>query len=134
MQAVGSGVIVRSLEDVKRRGGYAENAGVWTSARYLLRDDAVGFSMTHTTFAAGQTLEMQYKNHLEANLIIEGEAEVTDLESGQTHRLVPGSMYALDKHDRHRLRALTDLRIVCVFSPALQGAETHDDDGSYPLL
>ena len=43
-------------------------------------------------------------------------------------------MYALDEHDRHRIDATTDMRIVCVFSPALAGPETHDEDGSYPLL
>ena len=41
-------------------------------------------------------------------------------------------MYALDRHDRHRIDADTDMRIVCVFSPALVGPETHDEDGSYP--
>ena len=43
-------------------------------------------------------------------------------------------MYTLDKHDRHELIATTDLRIVCVFTPALVGEETHDADGSYPVL
>ena len=50
------------------------------------------------------------------------------------YRLTPGTMYALDEHDRHRIDATMDMRIVCVFSPALAGPETHDEDGSYPLL
>ena len=77
---------------------------------------------------------MQYKNHVEANLIIEGEGDVTDLATGRVHRLKPGTMYALDRHDRHRIDATTDMRLVCVFSPALAGPETHDEDGSYPML
>jgi L-ectoine synthase len=40
----------------------------------------------------------------------------------------------LDKHDRHELEAITDMRLVCVFTPALLGPETHDEDGSYPVL
>jgi len=127
-------MIVRTLEDVKARGNYAEKPGVWTSTRYLLKEDEVGFTLTQTTFAAGQTLTMEYKNHVEANMIISGTAILTNESSGETFTLEAGSTYTLDKHDRHTLQAKTDLTIVCVFTPALTGKETHDADGSYPLL
>ena len=127
-------MIVRTIEDLKTLGSYRENPGVWSSARYLLRRDAMGFTLTQTTVAAGASQTMQYKNHVEANLIIEGEGDLTDLATGTVYRLMPGTMYALDQHDRHRIDATTDMRIVCVFSPALAGPETHDEDGSYPLL
>jgi L-ectoine synthase len=127
-------MIVRTVEDLKTLGSYREKPGVWSSARYLLRRDAMGFTLTQTTVAAGASQTMQYKNHVEANLIIEGEGDLTDLATGTVYRLMPGTMYALDEHDRHRIDATTDMRIVCVFSPALAGPETHDEDGSYPLL
>jgi L-ectoine synthase len=127
-------MIVRTLEDVKARGSYGEKPGVWTSARYLLRDDNVGFTLTQTSVAAGQSQKMEYKNHIEANMVTAGEGELTDLATGEVHVLSAGSMYTLDKHDRHRLRALSDMRIVCVFTPALVGTETHDQEGSYPIL
>lgn len=127
-------MIIRNLEDLKERGNYAEKPGYWTSARYLLREDNVGFTLTQTTVAAGQALILEYKNHIEANLIIEGEATLTDLDANKTYHLGPGSKYTLDKHDKHKLEAITDLRIVCVFTPALVGGETHDENGSYPLL
>lgn len=127
-------MIVRTLEELKATGRYGEKPGVWSSARYLLRDDGVGITLTETRVAAGADQVMEYKNHMEANLIIEGEAQVTDLATNETWPLGPGSMYTLDKHDRHRLQARTDLRIVCVFLPALVGGETHDEDGSYPVL
>ncbi len=127
-------MIVRSIADLKAQGRYAEKPGVWTSSRYLLRDDDVGFTLTQTTVAAGQTQLMEYKNHIEANLVIDGEGVVLDTATGTEHPLGPGTMYTLDKHDRHELRATTDMRIVCVFTPALVGGETHDDDGSYPIL
>jgi L-ectoine synthase len=127
-------MIVRTLDDLKAQGRYREKPGAWSSARYLLRDDGVGFTLTQTTVAAGTRQIMEYKNHIEANLIMEGEAIVTDCTSGESFRLAPGSMYTLDRHDRHELQALSDLRIVCVFSPALVGQETHDEDGSYPIL
>ena len=125
-------MIVRTLEDLEAQGSYREKPGVWSSARYLLRRDDMGFTLTSTTIAAGSSQIMQYKNHVEANLIIEGEGNLTDLATGAVHRLAPGTMYALDRHDRHRIDADTDMRIVCVFSPALVGPETHDEDGSYP--
>ena len=127
-------MIVRSLQELKASGRYQENPGVWTSSRYLLRDDAVGFTLTQTTIAAGQSQLMEYKNHIEANLVIDGEGEVRDESSGQVFQLVPGTLYTLDKNDRHRLIAHTDMRLVCVFTPALVGTESHDADGSYPIL
>ena len=127
-------MIVRNLNELKSSGRYAEKEGLWTSARYLLKDDAVGFTLTQTTLAAGQGLEMEYKNHIEANLIIEGEAILTDITTGEKYTLLPGSMYALNKHDRHHIQAVKDLRLVCVFTPALTGNETHDEEGSYPVL
>ena len=127
-------MIVRTVEDLKTHGSYREKPGVWSSARYLLRRDGMGLTLTEATVAAGSSQTMQYKNHVEANLIIEGEGDVTDLATGRVHRLKPGTMYALDRHDRHRIDATTDMRLVCVFSPALVGPETHDEDGSYPML
>lgn len=126
-------MIVRSIDDLKAQGRYAEKPGAWTSSRYLLKDDDVGFTLTQTTVAAGTTQVMEYKNHIEANLIIEGEGSVLDLATNERSSLAPGVMYTLDQHDRHELQADTDMRIVCVFTPALTGTETHDADGSYPL-
>mgnify|MGYP005703001473 CR=1 FL=1 len=127
-------MIVRHLDDLKRDGSYRENPGVWSSARYLLRRDGVGITLTETRVSAGSSQEMEYRNHVEANLVIEGRATLTDVTSGQTFQLEAGSMYTLDGHERHRLVAHTDLRIVCVFLPALVGPESHDEHGSYPLL
>jgi len=74
---------------------------------------------------------LHYKHHLETNYCISGEGEVEDLATGQVFPIRPGAVYALDKHDAHVVRARTDLRFVCVFTPALTGTETHQPDGSY---
>jgi L-ectoine synthase len=124
-------VIVRTLDDVVGTDRDVEGEG-WRSRRLLLRRDQLGFSLHDTTVAAGTELNLQYKHHLEACYCLEGEADLTNLATGQQYDLRPGSMYALDQHDRHTLRVQTDLRLVCVFNPALTGRETHDADGSFP--
>ena len=65
-------MIVRTLEDLKTQGSYREKPGVWSNARYLLRRDGMGFTLTSTAIAASASQTIQYKNHLEANLIIQG--------------------------------------------------------------
>jgi L-ectoine synthase len=62
--------------------------------------------------------------------VIEGEAEITVRDTGAVHRIGPGDAYA-PQHDRHTVRVLSAVRLVCVFSPALTGTETHNADGSY---
>lgn len=124
-------MIVRTLDEVAGSDRDVVGEG-WRSRRLLLRRDGMGFSLHDTTVAAGSELNLQYKHHLEACYCLDGEAELTDLASGEQHAIRPGTMYALDRHDRHTLRVRTDLHLVCVFNPALTGGETHDADGSFP--
>jgi len=125
-------VIVRTLDEVV--GSDRDVAGKgWRSRRLLLRREQLGFSFHDTTVAAGSELNLEYRHHLEACYCLEGEAELTDLASGERHPIRPGTVYALDQHDRHTLQVKTDLHLVCVFNPALTGDETHDADGSFPL-
>jgi L-ectoine synthase len=108
--------------------------GNWVSRRLLLRDDGMGFSFHETIIYAGTETLIWYKNHLEAVYCVDGEGEVESLIDGEHYPIKPGTMYALNKHDKHVLRAFQDdLRLVCVFNPPLTGDETHDEDGSYPL-
>jgi len=126
-------MIVRSLESLA--GTKREVRGeTWISRRLLLAGDGMGFSLHETVLHAGTETRMHYKNHLEAVLCTGGEAEIEDLATGQRHRIVPGTMYALNEHDRHVLRVKKDFRCVCVFNPPCTGNETHDAEGSYPLL
>ena len=125
-------MIIRSLKDIAGtpREVTAEN---WTSRRLLLRDDNMGFSLHDTEIRAGTSTEMHYTNHLEAVYCIQGNGSVTSLETGEEFAIEAGMVYALDKHDKHVLKAETTMRMVCVFNPPLVGPESHDQDGSYPL-
>lgn len=125
-------MIVRKVGDIV---GTAQDVltGNWASRRLLLKRDGMGFSLHETTIFAGTETSIWYKNHLEAVFCIEGEGEIEVLPEGGVYAIAPGVMYALDRHERHRLRARTDMRLVCVFNPPLTGREVHDAEGTYPL-
>jgi L-ectoine synthase len=123
-------MIIRTLDEITDTERDVSGAG-WRSRRILLSSDQMAHSLHWTEIAAGSELTLWYKHHLEANLCIAGEGEVVDIATGTVHPLRVGSLYALDVHDKHIVRAHTDMTLVCVFTPALSGRETHDADGSY---
>lgn len=126
-------MIIRKLDEIKgsSREVNAEN-GNWTSRRLILKDDNMGFSMHDTIIYAGTETEIWYKHHLEAVYCIEGEGEVETLDDGKIHLITPGTLYGLDNHEKHLLRASKDMRLICVFNPPIKGDEVHLPDGSYP--
>jgi len=106
----------------------------WKSLRLLLKSDNMGFSFHITTVFAGSRLNMQYLNHLESVYCISGEGRVETAGGAKMYPINPGTLYALDQHDKHELHAITELKLACVFNPPLNGKEVHDDSGSYPLV
>ncbi|GAA1964875.1 ectoine synthase [Amycolatopsis minnesotensis] len=120
-------MIVRKIDDVK-----AVDWGNGVSRRFLLDNDGLGYSVTDTIVHAGTKSRLEYRRHLEACYCISGKGEVVDID-GTSHSVEPGTLYALDRNDPHFLIASEeeDLRLVCVFSPALRGDERHslDSDG-----
>jgi L-ectoine synthase len=124
-------MIVRSLEEITETERDVSGPG-WKSRRLLLATDNMGFSLTDTIILDGASLTLEYKHHLEACYCIEGQGDITASSDGVTQALKPFTVYALDQNDRHTVRAIDgDLRLVCVFTPALTGQEVHRDDGSY---
>jgi L-ectoine synthase len=124
-------MLVKKLAELV--GGERDVHGpTWNSRRLLLKGEGMGFSMHDTLIHAGTETSMWYRHHLEAVYCIEGEGEVVELESGRAHPISAGTLYALDRHDRHVLRAKTSMRMICVFNPPLTGSEVHDADGAYP--
>lgn len=111
------------------RTEYEINTVDWgngVSRRFLIKSDDIGYTLTDTLVRAGTESLLHYPHHLEACYCISGTGWVSDT-SGDSYRIEPGMLYALDKHDPHTLAADADgdLRLVCVFAPALEGTETH---------
>lgn len=126
-------MIVRSMSDVD--GTDADiRTETWRSRRIVLAKDKVGFSFHETVLYAGTETSMWYANHIELVHCIEGEAEVTNDETGETHLITPGTLYLLNGHEHHTVRPKTDFRVLCVFNPPVTGREVHDENGVYPLL
>ncbi len=126
-------MIVRRLDDTNGTPRDVRQP-TWRSRRLLLAGDGMGFSLHVTQLHAGTVTRMQYLHHLEAVYVLRGEGELVELETGERHRLGPGTMYALSDHDHHEVHAHTDVECVCVFNPPVVGTEVHDANGAYPLL
>ncbi|MER7466243.1 ectoine synthase [Streptomyces sp. NPDC097981] len=119
-------MIVRKLDEVP-----TVDWGNGLSRRFLTQQDGVGYTVTDTIVRAGTKSRLEYRNHMESCYCIEGSGEVIDT-VGNSHPIVPGTLYALDRHDAHWLVASPheDLRLVCMFTPALRGDEVHDLDSA----
>jgi L-ectoine synthase len=126
-------MIVKHLSDIL--GTEAHVTGdAFESRRVLLAEDGLGYSLHDTVVREGSEQYLHYKNHIESNYCIAGEGEVENVATGEVFALKPGSLYTLDRHEAHILRATKGaLRFVCIFTPALTGREVHDADGSYGL-
>lgn len=127
-------MIVRNLKQAAEDGRKIVSPdGNWDSTRMLLKEDGMGFSFHITTIFAGADFDMHYQNHLESVYCISGEGEVESREDGSVHPIAPGTLYILDKHDRHTLRAKSEMKMACVFNPPLHGTEVHNAEGAYEL-
>ena len=106
--------------------------GTSRTARVLLKEDNIGFSVSDVNLAAGQKNVLWYKHHWEANYILEGTGEVTDLTTEESWPMEPGMLYIVGPKDRHSMHAHTDLHLISIFNPPIVGDEDHDEEGTIP--
>ncbi|MBA6412569.1 ectoine synthase [Parahaliea sp. F7430] len=127
-------MIVRDMESAAAAGRKIVSPdGNWDSTRLLLKDDNMGFSFHITTIYEGADFGMHYQNHLESVYCMSGEGEVETVADGKKYPIKPGTIYILDKHDKHILRAFKEMKMACVFNPPLHGKEVHNKEGAYEL-
>ncbi len=125
-------MFVRSLEDVKGTERYkVMPRSATVSARYLTADDGMGFSLHVNRGEVIEPVQLWYKNHWEANLLISGAIKVTDLTTDEEWILGPGDLYQVGPNDRHLYEVLAYEHHLSIFCPALRGDEVHDEDGAY---
>ncbi len=125
-------MIVRTLEECRNTDRLVK-AQTWDSCRLALKSDNMGFSFHITTLYTGTETPMHYQNHLESVYVISGSGEIENLDDGKVYPLAPGTLYLLDKNDRHVVRVKEEITCACVFNPPLNGKEVHDATGAYPL-
>lgn len=115
-------MFTRSRSDVE-----AVDWGNGTSERLLTLSDSLGFTVAHTIVRAGTRSALQYRKHLEACYCIAGRGAVESEDATRRFEILPGTLYALDEHDRHYLIASdeADLELVSIFNPPLSGRERH---------
>ena len=127
-------MIVRQLQEAEKSARRIVSPEKnWESTRLLLKDDNMGFSFHITTIYEGADFRMHYQNHLESVYCMSGEGEVETIEDGKKYPITPGTLYILDKHDKHILRAFKEMKMACVFNPPLSGKEVHNAEGAYEL-
>ncbi|MCM2563254.1 ectoine synthase [Lutimaribacter sp. EGI FJ00015] len=125
-------MIVRDFDEIsKNEPKRVVTDAQWTSVRMLLAEDGMNFSFHITVLEAGSEHTFHYKNHFESVYCMQGKGSITDLATGETHQIKPGTMYALNEHDKHTLRAEEELWMACCFNPPVTGKEVHREDGSY---
>lgn len=123
-------MIVRYLEE--RIGTLNDvDTATWNSRRLLLKEDDVGFSLHDTRIKAGTETLIWYKHHIEAVYCIEGLGEIELIDTKEKFSIREGMLYVLNGHEKHLLRATTEMRMVCIFNPPCTGQEVHDKDGVY---
>jgi L-ectoine synthase len=122
-------MIVKSLEDIVGTKGDA-HGDKWHSLRLLHVEDGMGVTLTDSILEAGFEMDLWQKNHFEACYCLEGEGTIEELDNGKIHQIKPGTLYAMNNNDRHQIRAISRMRLMCTFFPALSGDEVHDADGS----
>ncbi len=127
-------MLIRSFQSVEAAGKAVPiSHGKSSAIRVLLKSDGLGFSLSEARCGPGNSSDLWYKNHWEANYVRAGKGVLTDRTSGETWELSPGTLYCVGPGDKHRVSNSEDpLRIVSVFNPPIEGLETHDQDGAFP--
>jgi L-ectoine synthase len=124
-------MFVKTAEDMRAQGlEKVAASGAARTLRMLTQVDGVGFTLSDVHVEAGNTCVLWYKNHWEANFVIAGRGRSTNLTTGESWAMAPGTLHVVGPADRHDVQAEETLHVVSIFSPALQGDEMHDEDGA----
>ena len=128
-------MLIRTMNQLEADGRVISIAhGKATAVRMLSKADRLGFSVSEARTQQVGSLDIWYKHHWEANYVYSGNATLENRTTGERWPLAPDVLYCVGPQDQHRIicEEPSDLRVISVFCPPLEGDETHDVDGSYP--
>ncbi len=125
----GRTMFVMQESDAKKR---TIAGGTASATRYVNQAEGCGVTLSVPRVPGGGEAVLWYKNHVEANYVIEGDGTLEDLGTGENWEVAPGTLYVVGPKDRHRVTNRAAFYGISVFNPPLVGNETHDADGSYP--
>lgn len=115
----------RKLAQVSRTERDVRDEG-WRSRRLLVAEDGLPYSFHITVLDRGARLQFEYARHRETVYCVEGSGTMRDLTAGEVFALEPGSLYSAGIGEPHEVVAETDMTLVCVFDPPLEGTEEAD--------
>lgn len=123
---------VIDLGDLKKtdREVHCPNGG-FTSFRFLLARDGMGFSVLKTVIPVGPPQRWRYPHHVEACYCIAGRGILTNLKTSEPYMIEPDKCYVIDQHDDHTFQAVEPTVLISIFNPPLTGTEVHREDHSY---
>lgn len=105
--------------------------GSFTSYRFILQSDRMGFGLHKTVIPAGPAQRWHYRHHKEACYCVSGKGVLTNEITGERFSVTPDVCYVLDEHEPHTFQAIEDTVLLSVFNPPCVGDEVHREDGSY---
>ena len=115
-------MFVKRVDDLRRAGGEeVSDDGKMRTLELLGAADDVGFNCSEVRLGAGAQVVYRDVKHRQANHIISGSAEVSDLAAGRTWPVGPGMAYTVGPGDRTCVRAHADTHLLSVMSSSLQG-------------
>lgn len=115
-------MIVRYVEDIIGTDRDASGEG-WKSRRLMLARDGLKYSVHETTLEPNLTLRFNYTAHRETVYCIHGEGSIHNVQTGETWPLRPGSIYSVGIGDDHIVKTQTQMKLLCLFDPPLEGQE-----------
>ncbi|MGL4174707.1 MAG: ectoine synthase [Dermatophilaceae bacterium] len=96
----------------------------YESLRMLLAQDGVGVSFTDVVLAPSIEDTYGYQDRTEVAYCISGSATLADLDSGMRHEIRAGVLWVASPGSRFTFSATEPTRLVCGFSPTLEGHES----------
>ncbi len=108
-------MFVRNLDEQQLAGQQTTSTnGQVRTVQLLTEADNVGFCLSVISFAQGSDHEQPDGDKAQANHVISGSGQLTDLTTGEAWEIKPSTAFCVGPNDRYRLSATGDMQILNV--------------------